>query len=326
MKVIRHCYSTEIKWIDVVAKAMGGTVYGDFIKGDNETYTGTHFVLVLEERISAMIIDVTYKETVLLKYKNDLKRFVGLYFYMTNDNIDFILDKETSVVGKFDYDLTIIDSSLETDYAVDKGTNTYVICIFMDKTALKEYMEKVPRLRSVSKNVFNDDKNTIVSMGRMSTENSILLNDFRKIPYDSSLFEMYFRGLVYNLIGVTLGELLEKKIIISKVIGEDIKSILASKAFLIKSIEGIFPGIEFLAKEVNMSSSKYKKLFTKITGLSPGTFFSDSKLEHSKELLETGKYTVGEVSDKLNYANISYFAKRFNTKYGIFPKEYQSLI
>ncbi|OXA99405.1 hypothetical protein B0A75_11385 [Flavobacterium oncorhynchi] len=324
MKVIEHCYSLETKWIDVVAEAMGGTVDGNFIKGDNETYTGTHFVLVMEERISAMLIDVSYKETVLLKYKNDLKRFVGLYFYITNHNIDFILDKETAVVGKFDYNLTIIDSALETEYAVNKGTGTYVICIFMDKTALKEYMDKVPRLKTVSKDVFNAEKNTIISMGRMSTESSILLNDFRKLSYDSFLFELYFRGLVYNLIGDYLDQLLEKKIIIGKVIGDDVKSIIASKALLLKSIEGIFPGIEFLAEQVHMSPSKYKKLFTKITGFSPGTFFSDSKLEHAKELLETGQYTVSEVSDKLNYANISYFAKRFSSKYGIFPKEYQS--
>ena len=79
MKVIQHVYSLDTKWIDVVAEAMGGTVHGDFIKGDNETYTGTHFVLILEERISAMLIDTTYKEQVLVKYKNDLKRFEFLY-------------------------------------------------------------------------------------------------------------------------------------------------------------------------------------------------------------------------------------------------------
>lgn len=324
MKVIRHCYSSETELIELIAEGMNGTIDGNFIKGDNEIYSGTHFVLTLEERITAMMVDVVYKENVLLKYKNDKDSFVALYFYITNHNVDFIVDDETSVVGKFDYNLTIIDSVLETDYAVNEGTGMYVICIFLNKIALKEYMDKVPRLKTVSKDVFNANKNTIISMGRMSTESSILLNDFRKLPYDGFLFELYFRGLVYNLIGDYLDQLLEKKIIIGKVIGDDVKSIIASKALLLKSIEGIFPGIEFLAEQVHMSPSKYKKLFTKITGFSPGTFFSDSKLEHAKELLETGQYTVSEVSDKLNYANISYFARRFNIKYGIFPKEYQS--
>ncbi|MEA9414236.1 helix-turn-helix transcriptional regulator [Flavobacterium sp. PL02] len=326
MRIIKHCYSTETKWIDVLAEAMGGTVSGNFIKGNNEIYTGTHYVLPMEDRIAAMVIDTTYKETVLLKYKNDKDSFVGLYFYITNHNVDFILDNEAAVVGKSDYNFTIIDSVLETDYAVVKGTGIYVICIFIDKVALKEYMDKMPSLRTVSQDVFNAEKNTIISMGRMNIESYLLINDFRKIPYENPLFELYFKGLVYKLIGNYLDQLLSKKFIISKVIHDDLKSIIASKALLLESIDGVFPGVEFLAEQVFMSPSKYKKLFTKISGLSPGAFFYGNKLERAKELLGTGQYTVSEVSEKLNYANISYLAKRFNDKYGIFPKEYQSLL
>lgn len=326
MKVIQHCYSTETKWIDVVAKAMGGIVEGNFVKGDNEIYTGTHFFLELEEKIAAMLVDTSYKEDVLLKYKNDETSFIGLYFYITNNNVDFILDNEALVVGKYDYNLTIIDSDLETDYAVNKGTHTYAICIFISKRLLQEFMETVPRLKLVSKDVFNEEKNTIVSMGRMGTESLNLINDFRKISYDNPLFELYFRGLSYNLMGHFIALLLTKKIIISKVIEDDIKSILASKIYLMENIDEVFPGIDFLANQALMSSSKYKTLFTKISGLTPAAFFYSNKLQRAKDLLETGTLTVSEISDKLNYANISHLAKRFNNKYGIFPKEYQSFL
>ncbi|KFF15053.1 helix-turn-helix transcriptional regulator [Flavobacterium hydatis] len=326
MKVIKHYYSLGTEWIDVLAEAMGGTVNSNFIKGDNDIYTGTHFVLTIEDRISAMVIDTTYKESVLLNYINEKNSFVGLYFYITNNNVNFILDDKASVVGKSDYNLTIIDTELETDYAVEKGTGIYVICIFIDKTALKGYVDKMPKLRSVSKDVFDTEKNTIISMGRMNTESSILINDFKKIPYENPLFEFYFRGLVYQLIGNYLDQLLTKKFIIGKVIGDDIKSIIASKNSMLESIDQVFPGVDFLADQVFMSPSKYKKLFTKISGVSPGAFFYSNKLERAKELLETGQYTVSEVSDKLNYANISYLAKRFNSKYGVFPKEYQNLL
>lgn len=326
MKIIKHCYSTESRWIDVVAEVMGGTVDGNFIKGDNAMYYGTHFVLAMEDQISAMVIDTTYKETVLLKYKNDKNSFVGLYFYINKENVDFIVDDESMVVGKLDYNFTIIDSVLETDYVVQNGTQIYVICIFIDKIALKDYMDKVPELKLVSKDVFDSEKNTIISMDRMNVESMNLINDFRKLSYQNPLFELYFRGLVNELIGNYLEGLLNKKFIISKVIGDDVKRIIASKALLLEIVDGIFPGVEFLAKQAFMCPSKYKNLFTKISGLSPGTFFYSNKLERAKELLQTGKYTVGEVSDKLNYANISYLAKRFNSKYGIFPKEYQSLL
>jgi AraC-like DNA-binding protein len=326
MKVVTHRYGTDLNWIEVLADAMGGTVQGNFVKGDNELYKGTHFILPFEKKIAAMLVDVTYKENALIEYRNGVDYFVGLYFYITYNDFNFIHNNESTLLGKQDYNLAIIDSALDIDYAVNEGTRTYVVCIFIDKTELKEYMNKAPTLKLLSKNIFNTEKNTIISMDRMNTPCSVLINDFKKISYENPLFEFYFRGLVYQLIGNYLDQLLTKKFIIGKVIGDDVKSIIASKNSMIESIDQVFPGIDFLADQVFMSPSKYKKLFTKISGVSPGAFFYSNKLERAKELLETGQYTVSEVSDKLNYANISYLAKRFNSKYGVFPKEYQNLL
>lgn len=326
MRVIKYFYSNQNRWIDVLAEAMGGTVDGNFINGDNEIYSGRHFILPLDDNISAMLADVTYKENSLLEFRNDVENFVGLYFHITNHDVNFILNDESALLGTQDYNLSIVDSTIDIDYVVEKGTNTFVLCVFINKVILQNYIDKVPELKSLYKDIFNAKKNTIIVMDRMSNECSILINDFRKIEYDNPLFEFYFRGLIYRLIGKYLDQLLAKKSIISKVMGDDVKRIIASKAMLLGSIEGIFPGIDFLAEKVAMSPSKYKKQFTKISGLSPGAFFYNNKLQRAKELLESGQYTVSEVSDKLNYANISYLAKRFNSQYGIFPKEYQNLL
>lgn len=330
MKVITHRYNKGLSWTQVLSEAMGGTINGtidgNFIKGNNELYEGIHFILPWENKISGMLIDVTFKESALLEYINDVDDFVALNFYVLDYDTNIISNNEATLMGKQDYNLSIIDSALNFDYVVDEGTRTYVICIFIDKIVLKEYMDKIPELKSIAKDIFNAEKNTIINMDRMNAECAALINDFMKIAYDNSLFNFYFKGLVYNLLGSYLGQLLNKKFVISMVMSDDVKSILASKALLLESIDEVFPGVDFLADKVFMSPSKYKKLFTKISGLSPGTFFYGKKIERAKELLETGQYTVSEVADKLNYANISYLAKRFNSKYGIFPKEYQNLL
>lgn len=326
MRTINQTYDTEVAWREVLAKAMGGVIDGNFIRGDNEFYKGTHFLLKLEDRISAMLIDVTYKEDVLLEYRKGVDSYVGLYFYIMDNDVSFVHNNESTLLGKDDYNLSVVDSSLDLDYTVNKGTRTFVVCIFMDKIALKDFMEKVPSLRIISKDVFNPKKNTIISMDRMSAVNSILIKNFMNTSYDGSMFEFCFRGLVYKLLSNYLEQLLTKKFIMSKVMRDDVKNIIASKALLMEYIDEVFPGVNFLAEKAFMSPSKYKKLFTKISGVSPGAFFYANKLERAKKLLETGQYTVGEVSEKLNYANISYLAKRFNRKYGIFPKEYQDLL
>ncbi|MHC0442828.1 helix-turn-helix transcriptional regulator [Flavobacterium sp. 3-210] len=325
MKTVNHFHSADLNWIEVLAKAIGGIIDGNFIKGNNELYTGVHFIFEIENELTAMLVDVTYKENVMLRFRTD-DDFVGLYFYVTNHDIDFILKEKSVIIGKQDYNLSLVSSEIDLDYVIDQGTMVYAICIFIDQLALKQYIDKVPSLTSLSNDLFDNEKNTIISMDRMNIDSLILINNFRKMSYENSLLELYFRGLVYQLLGNYLEQLLAKKFIISKVMNVDVKSILASKAMLLESIEGVFPGIDFLARQAAMSSSKYKKIFTKITGLSPGSFFYSNKLQRAKELLETGQYTVGEVSDKLNYANISYLAKRFNSKYGVFPKDYQNLL
>ncbi|MEA9414239.1 helix-turn-helix transcriptional regulator [Flavobacterium sp. PL02] len=325
MKTITHDYNTHLNWINVLAEAMGGSIEGNFIKGDNEMYRGIHYILPLEEGISAMLIDTNYKEEVLLKYRNENSNFIGLYFYLTNLDVDFLLDDEATLIGKLNYNLSVVDCTINMDYVVKKGTRIFVVCILFDKDALKNYFSKITKVAPIANIILDSEKNTIIRLDRMSIESLILINDFRKIAYDSPLYEIYFRGLIYGLIGDYLKQLNKTKIVIDKTIGVDIKNIIASKAMLQNTIEGPFPGITFLAEQVAMSPSKYKKLFAKISGLNPGTYFYNNKLNRAKELLETGKFTVNEVAHKLNYANVSYLAKRFNEMYGVFPKEYQSL-
>jgi AraC-like DNA-binding protein len=325
MKTITHNYNTELNWIDVLAEAMGGSIDGNFIKADNEMYKGTHFILPIEEGIIAMVLDTTYKEEVLLKYRNENANFIGLYFYLTNLDVDFILNDEATLLGKLNYNLSVVDCSIDMDYKVQNGTRIFVICILFDKNALKEYFSKITKIAPIVDIVLDAEKNTIIRLDRMNIESLMLINDFRKVPYNSPLYEVYFKGLTYGLMGNYLKQLGTKKIVVDKTITVDIKNIIASKAMLQNSIEGPFPGVTFLAEQVAMSPSKYKKLFAKISGINPGTYFYNNKLNRAKEMLETGKFTVNEVAQKLNYANVSYLAKRFNEMYGVFPKEYQSL-
>ena len=326
MKTITHQYDTSVKWIEVLAKAMGGSVEGNFIKGNNEIYYGTHFILPIEEGITAMLIDTSYKETVRLKYRNRNANFIGLYFYLTNLDVEFFLDKEEASVGKLKHNLSVVDCTIGTDYLVQKGTRIYVICILFDKDSIAEKFSKISKTASFFESASYNKKNVMFRLDRMNIESLVLINDFRKIAYENSLYEIYFKGLVYGLTANYLKQLQTKKSIKEKIFNADIESIIASKVMLRNNLEGPFPGIGFLAGQIGMSPSKYKKLFVKISGVNPGTYFYNNKLNKAKELLESGKFTVNEVAHKLSYANVSYLSKRFHQMYGVLPKEYQNLL
>jgi len=328
MITITYKYNHISNLIQTIARSMGDIVKDNTIKGDNFLYTGIHKMLSLENELSAIIVDVTYHDNAIISHRTNDSSMLGLCFYITNKDLDFNLNLNHVMrpIGQLNYNMSLMDMSIPTDYIVKKGTSIYAICIFNKRTELEKYLHKTSVIEVHKETVLDQRKNTIIRMGRMSNESRNFINEFRKISYDSPSFEMYFKGVVYGLISNYLQEIGANKVVIGKVIGDDLKHIISSKRLLLNLLEEQFPGIDFLAEKVSMPPTKYKKLFSKITGSTPGEYFSKNKLHLAKELLESGKYTVNEVAEKLHYRSISYFSKRFKETYGIFPKEYQSTL
>ena len=135
-------------------------------------------------------------------------------------------------------------------------------------------------------------------------------------------FNLLLSGLVYNLMADCLDNIMKREIMISKVLPSDLAMILTSQTNLIKKQEGVFPGIASLAAEANMSETKYKKLYKKITGQTPNAFFLNNKLELARDLLGSGQYTIRQLADKLSFTSASHLSELFKSYFGISPKEY----
>ena len=109
---------------------------------------------------------------------------------------------------------------------------------------------------------------------------------------------------------------------ILKINEEDLRYIIKSQSYLIENLNQLFPSIEFLALQANMSESKYKKLFLKITGMTPNAFFLSIKLLEAKRLLQERQLSIAQISDSLSFTTSSYFAARFRFFFGMTPKDY----
>ncbi len=326
MKIFPHSYSPGQLIIDMVAKAMGGNLEGNFVKGDTPFYNGSHYTLEGAAPFSALLADVHYKEDAFISYESTDSRYVNISFIITDCEVSFNLNNSLRTIDNWTNNMCINDVALQNDYTVKKGTNIYSIGIFVEKEALKEAFIKKGVWNNHTEKIFNEKKNTIVRMDRISNESLEIITNFRKIPYDSPFFDLHFKSVVYRLIYRYFLELDLKKIVIGKVTKEDFENILKSKSHLNDSLEGGFPGIDSLSSNIAMSASKYKKLFFKITGTTPASYFNRNKIHRGKELLESRQFTINEVVDQLNYCSTSYFAKCFKENYGLFPKEYQKLL
>ncbi|PBJ04606.1 helix-turn-helix transcriptional regulator [Flavobacterium sp. ACN6] len=326
MKEVIHQFGVEMHWATAMAKAMDGWVEGNHIIVPSQVHIGTRYVLAVNRDITVMLADVTYNQDVHFKLRNSNNDFVGIYFNLTEGDSTHIAHNDKLPMGKWNYNLAIVDSCVDLDYIVKTGTKTYNICIFVKKMLLKEYLKSSGRFIAALNNIFDPEKNTIFHYNIMSSNSFQLINEFRKAVINPLYFDLFLTAVTYNLLGEYIDELVKKDIVIGKLNSSDFSNIIISQEFLISSIKDSFPGIKILSENACMSETKYKKLYKKITGLTPYEFYINNKLEAARDLLISGKYNIAEIANELNFPTASNLTQLFKQYFKVLPKDYKSQI
>ena len=81
--------------------------------------------------------------------------------------------------------------------------------------------------------------------------------------------------------------------------------------------------LENLAPLFGYNSSYLGKIFSKRLGVNFNTYLDKVRIEHSKELLLSGKTQVYKVAEMVGYKNVDYFHIKFKKYVGISPAEYR---
>ena len=322
MKEVIYRFGVEMDWVEELAASLGGFMRGNFTIIPEDISTGTHYTFQVSDNITVMLIDVTYHQDILFKVRNIKSDFASIYFNLTEGGLVHIMDDVSRSVGRWNYNLAITDSQLDTDFLITSGSKSYSISIFAKKDILREYLSKTGILDEILNRVFDEKQNTLLHYAHMSSNSWHIINEFRKNMPGCISFNLLLSGLVYNLMADCLDNIMKREILISKVLPSDVAMILTSQTNLIKKQEGVFPGIASLAAEANMSETKYKNLYKKITGQTPHAFFLNNKLELARDLLGSGQYTIRELAEKLNFTSTSHLSEQFKSYFGMSPKEY----
>jgi len=80
---------------------------------------------------------------------------------------------------------------------------------------------------------------------------------------------------------------------------------------------------EQAAEELQVGYSWFRKVFKSYTGLSPGQFFIQLKIEKAKSLLSNPNLSVKEIAYALKFESSFYFSKLFKDKTGITPSAFR---
>jgi AraC-like DNA-binding protein len=84
--------------------------------------------------------------------------------------------------------------------------------------------------------------------------------------------------------------------------------------------------VEYLAKEINMNYSLFRKVFKKYTGLSPMQYHTSLRMKQAVYLLTNSDLSVKEISFNLGFCSVFYFSKLFKEKTGKTPSSYRKMV
>ena len=78
-----------------------------------------------------------------------------------------------------------------------------------------------------------------------------------------------------------------------------------------------------LAERAYLNNNYFSKLFSSQVGLTPQQFLLKIRMERAKELLRYTDLTVGEVAEKVGFADALYFSRAFRRYAACSPSEFR---
>ncbi|WEP00998.1 helix-turn-helix domain-containing protein (plasmid) [Streptomyces sp. FXJ1.172] len=83
--------------------------------------------------------------------------------------------------------------------------------------------------------------------------------------------------------------------------------------------------LDELARSAMVSKYYFLRVFTRVTGVTPGRFLCAVRLQEAKRLLLNTSLTVADISVQVGYSSTGSFTRRFTEWVGLSPTQYRKL-
>ncbi|MCR5214257.1 MAG: response regulator [Eubacterium sp.] len=154
-------------------------------------------------------------------------------------------------------------------------------------------------------------------------EKVMVLYNKAEIPFKADSETVAYIRNAYYLYEIITFISEQADMIITAIGGSSRDSILDDVVFYIEHNYAFNITLENLAPLFGYNSSYLGKIFSKRMGVNFNTYLDQIRIEHSKELLLSGKAQVYKVAEMVGYKNVDYFHIKFKKYVGISPAEYR---
>lgn len=129
--------------------------------------------------------------------------------------------------------------------------------------------------------------------------------------------ESYLCNIAFEIIN-TLNSVDKKSVVASKIISHAV--------ILIKQNYSRNYGVEELAQDLNVSKSHLVREFFKYTGITPGRYLSNVRIEAVKQFLVDSNLSLNAIASKTGFSGDNYLCKAFKKATGETPMAYRTKV
>lgn len=94
----------------------------------------------------------------------------------------------------------------------------------------------------------------------------------------------------------------------------------------IHAASGPLPRVADMAREMHWSPAHFSRIFTSVVQQSPRDFLLELRLSRARHFLAETSLGVGEIADRLDYADVYFFSRQFKAKTGLSPRAYRQRV
>ncbi len=155
----------------------------------------------------------------------------------------------------------------------------------------------------------------------MMPKELVVLHEIFNFHLRPSLEGLFTKGKVYELLSLYFNKSDETDACPFLKDENNVKKILLAKTIMIERVANP-PTLTELASEIGLSLKKLKDGFKQIYGDTVFNFLFEYKMDLARNLIESKKYNVAEISEMIGYTASSHFIAAFKQKFGTTPKQY----
>lgn len=172
--------------------------------------------------------------------------------------------------------------------------------------------------------ILNPEKDALTqsTVNPITPNMQVVLQQMIGLHRDYPLKELFYTSKVFELFSYIFGRLGDRSND-RHALPSPYQSKIYKAQEILETMLNDPPSLEQLAKKVGMSTPHFKRIFSRLAGITPYGFLRQKRMELALSLLANSTENISEIADMVGYKSLSHFTKVFTQYFGANPSSFR---